>query len=142
MNTPSWWQHFLSKGSYGDFQTRLVSFSTVCTLFPFCIHYRTDWESGYLNDPLFMYQPHASTLLPLIGPLSSGIIYCSGRVFRIVVLDRQPILLVRPGHISHHCKVPLPSAHDDVGWSCSVFGESFCCELYNQGKSLFIVIFR
>ncbi|PBK97305.1 MFS general substrate transporter [Armillaria gallica] len=35
---------------------------------------------GYLNDPLFMYQPHASTLLPLIGPLSSGIIYCSGPV--------------------------------------------------------------
>ncbi|KAK0504325.1 MFS general substrate transporter [Armillaria luteobubalina] len=35
---------------------------------------------GYLHDPLFMYQPHASTLLPLIGPLSSGIIYCSGPV--------------------------------------------------------------
>ncbi|PBK75192.1 MFS general substrate transporter [Armillaria solidipes] len=35
---------------------------------------------GYLNDPLFMYQLHASTLLPLIGPLSSGIIYCSGPV--------------------------------------------------------------
>ncbi|KAK0187747.1 MFS general substrate transporter [Armillaria mellea] len=35
---------------------------------------------GYLNDPSFSSQPHASSLLPLIGPLSSGIIYCSGPI--------------------------------------------------------------
>ncbi|KAK0462091.1 major facilitator superfamily domain-containing protein [Desarmillaria tabescens] len=31
-----------------------------------------------LNDPKFVNQPHASTLLPLIGSLSSGMIFCSG----------------------------------------------------------------
>ncbi|KAK0441694.1 MFS general substrate transporter [Armillaria borealis] len=35
---------------------------------------------SYLNDPKFMNQPHASTLLPLIGPLSSGMIFCSSPV--------------------------------------------------------------
>ncbi|KAG7445645.1 MFS general substrate transporter [Guyanagaster necrorhizus] len=33
---------------------------------------------SYLYDPKFMNQPHASSLLPLIGPLSSGMIFCSG----------------------------------------------------------------
>lgn len=35
---------------------------------------------AYLSDPKFASQPHAASLLPLIGPLSSGIIYCSGPV--------------------------------------------------------------
>ena len=33
---------------------------------------------AYLGDPKFASQPHAASLLPLIGPLSSGIIHCSG----------------------------------------------------------------
>ncbi|KIY65741.1 MFS general substrate transporter [Cylindrobasidium torrendii FP15055 ss-10] len=32
----------------------------------------------YLNDPRYATQSGASTLLPIIGPISSGIIYCSG----------------------------------------------------------------
>ncbi|KZS92901.1 MFS general substrate transporter [Sistotremastrum niveocremeum HHB9708] len=33
---------------------------------------------AYLKDPHYAAQPSASSLLPLIGSLSSGIIYCSG----------------------------------------------------------------
>ncbi|KAF8917335.1 MFS general substrate transporter [Mucidula mucida] len=35
---------------------------------------------SYLTTPKYNSQPHASTILPVIGPLSSGIIYCSGVV--------------------------------------------------------------
>ncbi|KAF8823894.1 hypothetical protein HHX47_DHR9000253 [Lentinula edodes] len=33
----------------------------------------------YLKDTKYTAQPKASSLLPLIGPVSSGIIYCSGQ---------------------------------------------------------------
>lgn len=32
----------------------------------------------YMQNPTFANQPHASSLLPLIGTFSNGIIYCSG----------------------------------------------------------------
>ena len=35
--------------------------------------------SVYLEDPRFGSQAHASSLLPLVGTLSSGIIYCSSK---------------------------------------------------------------
>ncbi|KZV73170.1 MFS general substrate transporter [Peniophora sp. CONT] len=35
--------------------------------------------SVYLDDPKFGSQPHASSILPLVGTLSSGIIYCSSK---------------------------------------------------------------
>ncbi|KAK0462090.1 MFS general substrate transporter [Desarmillaria tabescens] len=35
---------------------------------------------GYLSDPSFSSQPHTSSLLPLIRPLSSRIIYCSSPI--------------------------------------------------------------
>lgn len=34
---------------------------------------------AYLNDTKYASQPKASSLLPLIGPVSTGIIYCSGQ---------------------------------------------------------------
>ncbi|KAJ3720959.1 major facilitator superfamily domain-containing protein [Lentinula raphanica] len=33
---------------------------------------------AYLNDSTYTSQPNANNLLPLIGPVASGIIYCSG----------------------------------------------------------------
>ncbi|KAI0046069.1 MFS general substrate transporter [Auriscalpium vulgare] len=33
---------------------------------------------AYLDDPSIAAQPHAASVLPLVGTLSSGIIYCSG----------------------------------------------------------------
>nr|AGC14663.1 hypothetical protein [Lentinula edodes] len=36
---------------------------------------------AYLNDTKYASQPKASSLLPLIGPVSTGIIYCSGGPF-------------------------------------------------------------
>ncbi|TFY70620.1 hypothetical protein EVG20_g2379, partial [Dentipellis fragilis] len=33
--------------------------------------------SAYLQEPKLASQPHATTLLPLVGTLSSGVIYCS-----------------------------------------------------------------
>jgi hypothetical protein len=40
----------------------------------------------YLNDPQYANQKYAASLLPLIGTLSSGIIYCSGMYFDLVGL--------------------------------------------------------
>lgn len=45
--------------------------------FPFA--YGVFLES-YLSDPVYSSQSHAITLLPLIGTISSGIMYCSGVV--------------------------------------------------------------
>ncbi|KAJ3714603.1 major facilitator superfamily domain-containing protein [Lentinula guzmanii] len=44
---------------------------------------------AYLNDTRYTSQPKASSLLPLIGPVSSGIIYCSGP-FITPVITRYP----------------------------------------------------
>ena len=33
---------------------------------------------GYLSDPTYATQSHATALLPLIGTISSGIMYCAG----------------------------------------------------------------
>ncbi len=33
---------------------------------------------GYLTTQKYSSQPHAMSLLPVIGPLGSGIMYCSG----------------------------------------------------------------
>jgi hypothetical protein len=33
---------------------------------------------AYLKDPVYTSQPNAQLLLPLVGTLTSGIIYCSG----------------------------------------------------------------
>ncbi|KIY65753.1 MFS general substrate transporter [Cylindrobasidium torrendii FP15055 ss-10] len=45
----------------------------------------------YLNDPKYSSQPGAATLLPIIGPASSGVIYCSGLLI-------QPFMLRYPYH--------------------------------------------
>lgn len=34
--------------------------------------------NAYMRDEKYSKQPHAALLLPLIGTLSTGIIYCSG----------------------------------------------------------------
>ncbi|GAW04846.1 sugar transporter [Lentinula edodes] len=44
---------------------------------------------AYLNDTKYASQPKASSLLPLIGPVSTGIIYCSGP-FITPVITRYP----------------------------------------------------
>ncbi|KAE9399890.1 MFS general substrate transporter [Gymnopus androsaceus JB14] len=44
---------------------------------------------AYLNDSRYTTQPNASTLLPLIGPVATGIIYCSGP-FITPVITRYP----------------------------------------------------
>jgi MFS transporter, MCT family, solute carrier family 16 (monocarboxylic acid transporters), member 10 len=41
---------------------------------------RINVGTGYLEDPVLLAQPNAKSLLPLIGTLSSGIMYCSGSV--------------------------------------------------------------
>nr|AGC14674.1 hypothetical protein [Lentinula edodes] len=45
---------------------------------------------AYLNDTKYASQPKASSLLPLIGPVSTGIIYCSGGPFITPVITRYP----------------------------------------------------
>ncbi|KAH7922395.1 MFS general substrate transporter [Leucogyrophana mollusca] len=36
--------------------------------------------NAYLTDTQYVSQPHAASALPIVGPLSSGMIYCSGSV--------------------------------------------------------------
>ncbi|KAL0064104.1 hypothetical protein AAF712_008964 [Marasmius tenuissimus] len=40
---------------------------------------------AYLTDPKYATQSNASSLLPLIGPLSSGIMYCSGPLINTII---------------------------------------------------------
>ncbi|KLO11805.1 hypothetical protein SCHPADRAFT_876319 [Schizopora paradoxa] len=44
---------------------------------------------SYMHDAEFSSQPHARTILPLIGTLSSGIMYCAGVVL-YPILARHP----------------------------------------------------
>ncbi|KAK7462382.1 hypothetical protein VKT23_007981 [Stygiomarasmius scandens] len=39
----------------------------------------------YLNDPSYASQPNAEFLLPLIGPVTTGIIYCSGPILNRIL---------------------------------------------------------
>ena len=39
--------------------------------------------AAYLDDPVYNTQPGASSKLPLIGTLCTGIMYCSGMFFAI-----------------------------------------------------------
>ncbi|KAF9265016.1 MFS general substrate transporter [Marasmius fiardii PR-910] len=52
----------------------------------------------YLSNPTYATQPHASSLLPLIGPLNSGIIYCSGPFINPIISRRsqfrRPLLFI------------------------------------------------
>ncbi|KAL4250659.1 Proton-linked Monocarboxylate Transporter [Abortiporus biennis] len=71
---------------------------------------------AYLRDPSLTSQPRASTLLPLVGPLSTGLIYCSG-----------PFL--------HPVTTRYPSHRRTVMWIgalccfCSLLGASFATNL-------------
>jgi hypothetical protein len=47
--------------------------------------------AAYLKDPLYANQPHASALLPLIGPLCTGLMYISGKP--CMVAHRLPLVL-------------------------------------------------
>lgn len=56
--------------SYGGKQHR--SMSMILT------HTSVVFLAAYLKDPVFANQPHAASLLPLIGPLCTGLMYISG----------------------------------------------------------------
>ncbi|KAF9262086.1 MFS general substrate transporter [Marasmius fiardii PR-910] len=72
----------------------------------------------YLSDPTYANQSHASSLLPLIGPLSSGIIYCSGPVINTIV-SRRP-----------HLRKPLLWIGSMVCW-ISLLGASYTNSVKN-----------
>ncbi|KAJ3789846.1 MFS general substrate transporter [Lentinula aff. detonsa] len=44
---------------------------------------------AYLTDPAYTSSPHASSLLPLIGPIASGIVYCIAP-FLSPIINRYP----------------------------------------------------
>ena len=62
--------------SYGVFLQRKFLFWAGC----FPIIYDLFHHIGYLEDEKFASQPHAETLLPLVGTLASGIMYCTGEL--------------------------------------------------------------
>lgn len=45
--------------------------------------------AAYLTDPAYTSHPHASSLLPLIGPIASGIVYCVAP-FLSPLINRYP----------------------------------------------------
>ncbi|KAF5345522.1 hypothetical protein D9758_012014 [Tetrapyrgos nigripes] len=44
----------------------------------------------YLNDPEYASQPNAQFLLPLIGPIAMGIMYCSSPILNPLLVIRYP----------------------------------------------------
>ncbi|KAL1745717.1 major facilitator superfamily domain-containing protein [Schizophyllum fasciatum] len=55
----------------------LAAFFVDATVWSFPFTYGVFLES-YLSDPTYAEQPHAQVLLPLVGTICTGIMYCSG----------------------------------------------------------------
>ncbi|KAK0504327.1 major facilitator superfamily domain-containing protein [Armillaria luteobubalina] len=85
---------------------------------------------GYLNDPTFLSQPHASSLLPLIRPAILRIIYCSGTTW--LAISSTPLsCLLGPYNLPHHCEISLSSTDIYVGRCYPLLGEpvGFECQV-------------
>ncbi|KAH7925578.1 MFS general substrate transporter [Leucogyrophana mollusca] len=63
-------------GGFGAWSFLAGAFIVETIVWGYPVAYGT-FLSAYLNDPQYSTQPHASSVLPLVGPLSSGIIYGS-----------------------------------------------------------------
>jgi hypothetical protein len=70
--------------------------------------------TAYLQDTRYASQKYATSLLPLIGTLSSGIIYCSGSFRRLIGVKQAkfhqdrlltPLLLVTLTIVASRCGV-------------------------------------
>ena len=59
-------------------------------LWPFSMNNFTIIDIGYLENEKFASQPHAGTLLPLVGTLASGIMYCTGKSPWLCILLSWP----------------------------------------------------
>jgi hypothetical protein len=59
---------------------------------------------AYLKDPVYSTQKHANSLLPLIGTLTSGIIYCSGK--KSSSLSHSFDWIYRSSYVPYHVPVP------------------------------------
>ncbi|KIJ64420.1 hypothetical protein HYDPIDRAFT_181709 [Hydnomerulius pinastri MD-312] len=75
---------------FGAWSFLVGAFAVETVVWGYPVAYGT-FLNAYLNDPKYVTQPHASLLLPLVGPLSSGIIYCSGTVVN-PIMARYPFL--------------------------------------------------
>ncbi|KAL1742539.1 major facilitator superfamily domain-containing protein [Schizophyllum fasciatum] len=63
----------------------LAAFVVEAIVWSFPFTYGVFLES-YLSDPTYATQSHASSLLPLIGTISSGIMYCAGTILHPAIV--------------------------------------------------------
>ncbi|KAJ3801192.1 MFS general substrate transporter [Lentinula aff. detonsa] len=75
-------------GGFGAWSFLTAAFFVQAIVWGFPVSFGV-FLDAYLNDTRYTSQPKASSLLPLIGPVSSGIIYCSGP-FITPVITRYP----------------------------------------------------
>lgn len=78
----------------------------------------------YLKNPIFAEQRGASTLLPLIGPLCSGLMYGSGELCDSRHLQRYSCS-TRADMVSSHVHVPDREAANGLDRGACLLGEPF-----------------
>ncbi|KAK7047429.1 hypothetical protein VNI00_006660 [Paramarasmius palmivorus] len=84
-------------GGFQAWSFLFASFLTKASVQGFPLSFGVFLEA-YLKDPEYTNQPNASSLLPLIGPLASGIIYCSGPFINMYItrfpFHRRPAMWI------------------------------------------------
>lgn len=83
--------------------------------------------AAYLEDTALTSQPGSATLLPLIGTLSSGIIYCSGICHGFTELGIYSNFTPRTSDISRDIAISSLEEKDDVYWYDHVLFEPTGC---------------
>lgn len=73
----------------------------------------------YLDDPVWSSQKNATFLLPMVGPLSSGLMYCTGTYTQLQrrVSTVSSLNLRRAHHVSSRSSLSSAETHIALGWS-------------------------
>jgi len=90
--------HFSSRFYFGDFRCPTEHFLKVIPLQP-PPSSQADSFSAYMSDEVYSSQPHADVLLPLIGQLSTGLMFCSGAL----------AFAASPCHLRERSVLPRPT---------------------------------
>ncbi|KAG8803550.1 hypothetical protein FRC16_004676 [Serendipita sp. 398] len=86
---------------------------------------------AYLRDPTYTSQKNAHLLLPMIGTMTSGIIYCSGKLIIDSTLNFR-LTPFRPGHIPTHIPVSEVYKTLDVDRGCYMLRQPLRRKLHDE----------
>lgn len=88
--------------------------------------------AAYLDDPIYSSQKHARSVLPLVGTLCTGIMYCSG-ITHYPFDSAYLIINNRPRYLPVNVLLPSPSPHLHLGRHPDMLFQSTWRKLYHQG---------